>query len=174
VHRHAELLEVVAALTAAGGLAGRLDRRQQQGDQHPDDGDHHQQLDQREAGPLFVLHGMMPRSEREKDRKNPTPNGMGRQGRNQLASACRSERMARDAPRRPRRTGRPGPGRHPAPRADPDPGPSLLLLRLLRLHEVLHLVLRLDSCSGIATWVPVSFDEPPQPIGATMTRDVTQ
>jgi hypothetical protein len=38
VQRDAELLEVVGALGAAGGLARRLHRGQQQGDQHPDDG----------------------------------------------------------------------------------------------------------------------------------------
>jgi len=50
VHRRQrELLEVVDALRAAGRLARRLDGGQEQGDQHGDDRDHHQQLDQREA-----------------------------------------------------------------------------------------------------------------------------
>ena len=44
VHRQADLLEVVDALGPAGRLAGRLHGRQEQGDQHGDDGDHHQQL----------------------------------------------------------------------------------------------------------------------------------
>ena len=49
LHRQGELLEVVGALCPACGLAGRLHRRQQQGDQHADDGDDHEQLDQGEA-----------------------------------------------------------------------------------------------------------------------------
>ena len=49
VHREAELLEVVDALRAPGGLAGGLDGRQQQGDQDRDDRDHDQQLDQGET-----------------------------------------------------------------------------------------------------------------------------
>jgi len=47
--RQAELLDVVDALRPAGGLAGRLHRREEQGDQDGDDGDHHQKLDQRES-----------------------------------------------------------------------------------------------------------------------------
>ena len=47
----ADLLEIVRALGTSGGLAGRLHGRQQQRDQHGDDGDHHQQLDQGECGP---------------------------------------------------------------------------------------------------------------------------
>ena len=43
----ADLLEVVGALSPSRGLASRLDRRQEQGDQDRDDRDHHQQLDQR-------------------------------------------------------------------------------------------------------------------------------
>ena len=49
VHPEAELLEVVGALGAAGRLAGRLDRGQEQADQDRDDRDDDQQLDQREA-----------------------------------------------------------------------------------------------------------------------------
>ena len=48
----ADLLQVVDALGAAGGLAGRLHGGQQQGDQDRDDGDDHQQLDQGEATAL--------------------------------------------------------------------------------------------------------------------------
>ena len=44
-----DLLQVVDALGTAGRLAGGLDGRQQQGDQDRDDGDHDQQLDQRES-----------------------------------------------------------------------------------------------------------------------------
>jgi len=45
-----DLLEVVGALDAGGGLAHLLDGGQQEADEDGDDGDHHQQLDQREAG----------------------------------------------------------------------------------------------------------------------------
>jgi hypothetical protein len=48
----ANLLEVIAALHAAGCFAGGLHRRQQQGDEHTDDGDHHQQLHERKSGSL--------------------------------------------------------------------------------------------------------------------------
>ena len=44
-----DLLEVVLALRAGGGLADLLDGGQQQADQDRDDGDHHQQFDQGEA-----------------------------------------------------------------------------------------------------------------------------
>ena len=49
LQRQANLLEMVAALHAAGGLAGGLHGGQQQRDQHADDGDHHQQLDKSET-----------------------------------------------------------------------------------------------------------------------------
>src|SRR5205823_813451 len=49
VDRQGELLEVVGALDASGGLPRRLDRRQQQGDQYRNDGDDDEQFDQREA-----------------------------------------------------------------------------------------------------------------------------
>jgi hypothetical protein len=44
----AELLDVVGARHACGGLAHLLDGGEEQADQDGDDGDHHQQLDQRE------------------------------------------------------------------------------------------------------------------------------
>jgi len=47
----ADLVEVVLAAHAVGGLADLLDGGQQQADQDGDDGDHHQQLDQRERRP---------------------------------------------------------------------------------------------------------------------------
>ena len=50
VARQGELLQVVAALDAGGGLAHLLDGRHQQADQNGDDGDHDEQLDQREGG----------------------------------------------------------------------------------------------------------------------------
>jgi hypothetical protein len=49
MHRQPELLHVVAAAHSPRRFAGRLDRRQQQPDHHPDDGDHHEQFDEREA-----------------------------------------------------------------------------------------------------------------------------
>src|SRR5262245_47671326 len=50
----AELLEVVGALHAVGGLAHLLHRREQEADEDGDDGDHHQQLNQREGAPAGV------------------------------------------------------------------------------------------------------------------------
>jgi hypothetical protein len=46
---HAELSQVVAAPHPIGGLAALLHRGQQQADQYSDDGDNHQQFDQRET-----------------------------------------------------------------------------------------------------------------------------
>jgi hypothetical protein len=46
--RDAQLLEVVAALHARGSLADFLHGGQEQADEDGDDGDHHQQLDQRD------------------------------------------------------------------------------------------------------------------------------
>ena len=50
VRGDAQLLEVVLALDPGGRFADLLYRGQQQADQDGDDGDDHQQLDQREAG----------------------------------------------------------------------------------------------------------------------------
>ena len=49
VQGDADLLQVVDARDPPRGLAGGLDGRQEQRDQHRDDRDDHQQLDQREA-----------------------------------------------------------------------------------------------------------------------------
>ncbi len=49
VHRQAELLQVVQTLCTSSGLSGRLDRRQEQGDQNSNDRDHDQELDERKA-----------------------------------------------------------------------------------------------------------------------------
>ena len=57
VQGDADLLQVVRALDAPGGLAGRLDGGQQQGDQHGDDRDHDQQLDQCEGSTM--MHGYL-------------------------------------------------------------------------------------------------------------------
>jgi hypothetical protein len=51
VDAEADLLEVVGALRPRGGLADLLDGGQQEADEDGDDGDHHQQLDQRERRP---------------------------------------------------------------------------------------------------------------------------
>ena len=47
--RDADLPQVIRALAAPGTLARSLNGRQQQRDQQADDGDHDQQLDEREA-----------------------------------------------------------------------------------------------------------------------------
>jgi hypothetical protein len=57
VQGEADLLEVVDALGASGGLAGRLDGGQQQRDQHGDDRNHDQELDQ---GECTSSHGLNP------------------------------------------------------------------------------------------------------------------
>ena len=44
------LLEIVLTLRTAGRFARRLNRRQQEGDQNADDGDHDKQFDQGKAG----------------------------------------------------------------------------------------------------------------------------
>jgi len=44
-----DLLEIVLALHAGGGFADLLDRGQQEPDEDRDDGDHDEQLDQREG-----------------------------------------------------------------------------------------------------------------------------
>jgi len=49
VERQAHLLEVVRRLHACGGLADLLHGGDEQADEDGDDGDHYQQLDQREA-----------------------------------------------------------------------------------------------------------------------------
>jgi hypothetical protein len=49
VQRQAHLLQIVLALRPPRGFASRLHRRQEQGDQHADNGDHDQQLHQRES-----------------------------------------------------------------------------------------------------------------------------
>jgi len=51
VQTQPELLHVVHALGTSGGLPDLLDGRQQEADQHGDDGDHHEQFDERERAP---------------------------------------------------------------------------------------------------------------------------
>jgi hypothetical protein len=47
----ADVVEIVAALSATGGFACLLHGRQQERDENGDDGDHHQQFDEGEGGP---------------------------------------------------------------------------------------------------------------------------
>src|SRR5262245_49884154 len=54
---HDDLVEVVRRLHTCGGRTDLLDGRQQEADQDGDDGDHHEQLDERESG------GATPRGE---------------------------------------------------------------------------------------------------------------
>ncbi len=49
VHRNADLLEIVAALHATSGLAGRLHGRQKERHQDADDGNDDQKFDEGEA-----------------------------------------------------------------------------------------------------------------------------
>jgi hypothetical protein len=49
VKRDPKLLEIVLAGHPAGGLAGGLYRREQEGDEHADDGDDDEELDEGEA-----------------------------------------------------------------------------------------------------------------------------
>src|SRR5436190_4118902 len=51
VQGEAQLLQVVLAPRAAGRLAGGLHGRQEQRHQNADDGDYHQQFDERKAAP---------------------------------------------------------------------------------------------------------------------------
>jgi hypothetical protein len=48
------LLEVVGALRSPGGLTRRLHRRQQQSYQHADDGNDHQEFNERKCGGVSV------------------------------------------------------------------------------------------------------------------------
>jgi hypothetical protein len=49
VKRQPQLFQIVLALRTPGGFAGLLDGRQQQRNQHGDDGDDHQQFDESES-----------------------------------------------------------------------------------------------------------------------------
>ena len=49
LQREADLFQIVGALRTSSRLARRLHRRQEQGNQHPDDGDDDQQFDLRKA-----------------------------------------------------------------------------------------------------------------------------
>ena len=62
VQRQAELLEVVRTLRPPGRLAGLLYGRHEERREHRDDGDHHQQLDQRKAGTRAGRHLRWPQA----------------------------------------------------------------------------------------------------------------
>src|SRR5262249_40251683 len=61
VQGEAELFEVVSTAPAVGSLAHLLHRRQGDGYRQPDDGDHHQELDQREGRTLAAGHDTSPK-----------------------------------------------------------------------------------------------------------------
>ena len=71
----ADLLQVVDALRAPGGLARGLDGGQQQRDQNGDDRDHHQQFDQGETSASRFTHGQLlscSRNDTDQGRKTAT------------------------------------------------------------------------------------------------------
>jgi len=74
MHGQAELFEVILALRHVSRLAHLLDGRQEQANEDGDDGNHHQELDQREADPpplpLQERHGG---SFRQKEGESGTP-----------------------------------------------------------------------------------------------------
>ena len=53
-HSQTDLLQIIRALGIPRGIPGHLDRRKQEPDQHPNDGDHDQQLNERER--MMVTH----------------------------------------------------------------------------------------------------------------------
>src|SRR5262249_53579611 len=55
MHRETNLLELVRTARPAGAFPRRLDGREQEGDEHADDRDHHEELDERETA--FRSHG---------------------------------------------------------------------------------------------------------------------
>jgi hypothetical protein len=55
MHRDAELPHVVLAGTSPRRLASRLDRRKQQRNQNPDNGNYDEEFDEGEA--IFAIHG---------------------------------------------------------------------------------------------------------------------
>jgi hypothetical protein len=50
VNRDADLMEIIRAATTPRRFAGGLNRRQQERDEHSNDGNYHQQFNQRKAG----------------------------------------------------------------------------------------------------------------------------
>jgi hypothetical protein len=58
VQSDADLLQIIGALDSPGGFSGRLDRRQQQGNQHGDNGDDDEQFDQGEGSTMMHSDGL--------------------------------------------------------------------------------------------------------------------
>jgi hypothetical protein len=69
---------IIDAPSALGGLAGRLDGRQEEADQDGDDGDDDEQLDEREAACLTMdTHGSPSCGSRSARTVGPGPVGLG-------------------------------------------------------------------------------------------------
>jgi len=64
-----DLFQIVHALQPPRGFAGRLHGRQKQRDQDRDDGDHHQELDQREPGTAAADAGAVSRLDSRLERR---------------------------------------------------------------------------------------------------------
>ena len=61
MHRQAKLLQIVRTLHPATGLPGSLNGGQQESDQNTNDGDHHQQFDERKRPRMkSSMHGSCP------------------------------------------------------------------------------------------------------------------
>jgi hypothetical protein len=71
VSRQSNLLQIVRTLRASGGFACRLNGRQEQSHQNPNDGDHHQQFNKRETSSSSQSHGVSPTKYYEKKKKTP-------------------------------------------------------------------------------------------------------
>ena len=56
VDGQSELMQVIAALCPAPWLAGCLHSGEQQGNQNPNNGDHHQQFNQRKSPQIALSH----------------------------------------------------------------------------------------------------------------------
>src|SRR5262249_29993873 len=131
-----QLLELVRAGHAGGGLADLLDRRQQQADQDCNDGNDHQQLDQREGFASLKLsslayqreaaRGYATDHERDSCKRDTTNEHGGRPAGDRPISSSRSgRRRPRRGWRRPRRRGASfSPARRREGRANPPGGES--------------------------------------------------
>ena len=147
VDGQADLLQVVLALHAGGGLADLLDGGQEQADQDRDDRDHHQQLDQREPGSALGsdgsrMHGHPPygegnetatahgRHRRSVSKRGVCGNGVGRVSNRSAHASPRGDarygarKIPENATKLTRRTAARGSYRHPVrPRRPPCPIP---------------------------------------------------
>ena len=75
VYRQIDLLQVIAARHAPRSFAGCLHGWKQQRDEHTNDGDHYEEFDKRESGPMWRPPEW--RSE-SNERKRPVQNSMGK------------------------------------------------------------------------------------------------